>query len=111
MPEVEMRIKKAGLDALIKLIPEVGDVACDLASEAVVDEARRIVPVDTGFLKSTIGRVKKSEGHWVAYALAHYASFVEFGTRKMAAQPFMRPAFERVNLLSIVQQAFKRAGF
>lgn len=32
---------------------------------------------------------------------AYYASFVEFGTSKMAAKPFMRPAFEAKKTASV----------
>ena len=110
MPDIEMRVNLKGLQKLASVLPQVEDQICDLASEAIQDEAKRTVPVDTGFLKSTIGRVQKGAGHWLVFALANYASYVEFGTRKMAAQPFMRPAFERVNLSKIVQQVFKRIG-
>jgi len=110
MPEIEMKVNLSGLKAIRRALPGVVDEICDVASEAIVEEAKQIVPVDTGFLKSSIGRVQKGTGNWAVYALAHYASFVEYGTRKMAAQPFMRPAFERVNLLRIIQQVIKRAG-
>lgn len=111
MPSLTMRVKVGKLDALIKAVPQVGDVVLDLASEEIVSHARTIVPVDTGFLKSTIGRIRQAPGRWKVYALAHYASYVEFGTRKMAAQPYLRPAVERINLLTLAQRAFNRLGF
>lgn len=50
-----------------------------------------LVPVDTGYLQSTIS--SSSDG-WsmTAYADAEYAQYVEFGTWKMAAQPYFAPA-------------------
>lgn len=71
---------------------------------ALVDEAKANVPVDTGDLKKSIGinRVK-APANSVIFAVSPrrgkglggwYAHFVEFGTSKQSAQPFMRPAYE-----------------
>jgi hypothetical protein len=46
--------------------------------------ARKIVPVDTGFLRDSIGYNRRS-----IWASAHYASYVEFGTDRMRAQPYL----------------------
>lgn len=51
------------------------------------DRAEQSAPVDTGFLQDNIGLV--ADG--VASA-ADYSEHVEYGTYKMGAQPFMRPA-------------------
>jgi HK97 gp10 family phage protein len=57
--------------------------------------ARELVRVRTGFLQSTIyHRVDESTLAMDFGATADYASFNEFGTRRMAAQPFIRPAFD-----------------
>lgn len=55
--------------------------------------ARQLIPVRTGYLKSTI-YAKISE--WVAEigAEATYALFVEFGTRRMRAQPYLYPSIQ-----------------
>lgn len=52
---------------------------------------------DTGALVRSI-RVDHQPGSGVAdvVAAARYAAFLEFGTRKMAARPFLRPAAEKV---------------
>ena len=47
--------------------------------------------VDTGRLRSSIGASQSGDGA-VAYAEENYAVYVEFGTYKMAAQPFLMPA-------------------
>jgi len=56
--------------------------------------ARQLVPVRTGYLRSTI-YAKISE--WVAEigAEATYGFFVEFGTYRMRAQPYLYPAIQR----------------
>lgn len=56
--------------------------------------AQRFAPVDTGQLKRSImlditdnGMTARTE------ATVNYAAYVEYGTRYMAAQSYMRPAF------------------
>jgi HK97 gp10 family phage protein len=55
--------------------------------------AKQLVPVRTGYLRSTI-YAKIQE--WVAEigAEAAYALFVELGTRHMQAQPYLYPAIQ-----------------
>lgn len=60
-------------------------------AEAVADSARGMCPVDTGTLKDSIG-VSASESSAEVYAGADYAVYVEFGTYKSPAQPFLVPA-------------------
>ncbi len=78
-------------------------------------EAMRLVPVRTGYLRSTIyAKVKE----WIAEigADATYAYFVEFGTRNMMAQPFMYPAIQKYLpeleslIVAAIQQAKTEAG-
>jgi len=57
-------------------------------------EAQKIVPVRTGYLRSTIyAQVKQ----WVVSvgAEAAYAYFIELGTQYMQAQPYLYPAIEQ----------------
>lgn len=56
-------------------------------------EAQRLVPVRTGYLRSTIYAEVRD---WVVMigAEATYALFVEFGTRHMRAQPYLWPALQ-----------------
>jgi len=59
------------------------------------DLAKSVVPVRTGFLQSTIyHQVDESTLAMDFGATADYAGYIEFGTRRMAAQPFIRPAFD-----------------
>lgn len=57
----------------------------------VVRNAKLRVPVDTGRLKWSIRQHKDKMGHSIE-AGADYASYVEYGTSKMRAQPYIRPA-------------------
>lgn len=71
-------------------------------AERAEDLAREIVPYDTGklhdsiFSKPTLDRLGFELG-----ATMDYAGFVEFGTVRMAPQPYLRPAIETVSRLGI----------
>lgn len=54
--------------------------------------AKRRAPWKTGRLRTSITAQPLKPGVWVVKTNVTYASYVEFGTRYMAAQPFMRPA-------------------
>ena len=56
--------------------------------------AKAKVPVDTGNLKNSISVGVVDENHAELWATTDYAAYVEFGTRRMAARPFMRPSVE-----------------
>tara|TARA_Y100000114_G_C11675484_1_gene285966 strand:- start:62 stop:421 length:360 start_codon:yes stop_codon:yes gene_type:complete len=65
------------------------------ASKNVTSTAKQIVPVDTGNLRTNISytvieRKDKIEGEIIADT--DYASYVELGTSKMRAQPYMLPS-------------------
>lgn len=61
------------------------------AEDIFLDEATSLVPVDTGLLRSSI---TAESGYYRldAYADTDYAEYVEYGTYKMAAQPYFEPA-------------------
>lgn len=65
----------------------------EAAGKAGLAEAQRLVPVDTGQLKASLGYiVRQDDLTLVIYADATYAGHVEWGTSVMAAQPYLRPA-------------------
>lgn len=56
--------------------------------------ARQLAPVDTGRLRSSIQYEVGRDGRGIVGRIGtnvHYAKHVEFGTRRMRAQPFLRP--------------------
>lgn len=67
--------------------------ALEECAETFLQLARQIVPVDTGFLRSTL--YSEQDGLSIYFeATAEYAEFVEYGTWKQRAQPYFRPALE-----------------
>jgi len=121
MAEVKLTGFKELADALRELGPRVARNALRSsvsAGAAVIrNDARNRAPVDTGEMKKDIQikRERDAQGEMSAkYSVfvrsgkksrlsgksrdvqkdSFYWRFVEFGTSKMAAQPFLRPAFE-----------------
>ncbi len=69
------------------------DTRMRAAGQAAVARAQALVPVRTGHLKSSIGYIYRQSDHTLQlYADAMYAIFVEYGTRHMRPQPYIRPA-------------------
>lgn len=76
-----------------------GEVAKDLQRRALqVDRAAKgLCPVDTGRLRSSITNEIGEDGDGLVATIGtnvEYAPYVELGTSKMAAQPFLLPALE-----------------
>lgn len=87
-----MNISISG-DALGRLANISSDLsgAMAQAAELVEASAKGACPVDTGALQASITSSSSSSSASVS-AGAAYAAFVEFGTCKMAAQPYLVPA-------------------
>lgn len=96
------------------------------ASEPIIDAMKSRTPVDTGRLRDSIGvdpkkgvkagvvfvgvvgkrKTKKNK----ATNPGIYGKYVEFGTRKQKAQPFLRPGFDgtKNRVISIIARLFER---
>lgn len=61
--------------------------------------AKARTPVDTGYLRSSIGSDHGRDGN-LTYSdigpTANYGSYVEFGTHRAGPQPYMMPAADKV---------------
>ena len=66
----------------------------DKAALLVLRRAKQKTPVDTGTLKLSEIKIDVSPAERDVVAFADYSVYVEFGTYKMAAQPYMRPALD-----------------
>ena len=75
--------------------------------------ATRLVPVDTGRLKIslTLHPLLPMANKYFLFTRVDYAPPVEYGTFKMDAQPFMRPALFQVKKVWVsrfIEQEFKK---
>ena len=83
--------------AIIEKLAVKLDSDIEAAAELVAEEARSLVPVETGALRDSI-RVKKSKFKNGGYLItaggpgAKHVNLVELGTYKMDKKPFLRPA-------------------
>lgn len=59
--------------------------------------AKARAPVRTGYLKKSIYARKIGPKAWRVRVGASYGIYVEYGTRYMAAQPYLRPAIRIAN--------------
>ncbi len=66
----------------------------EAGARTVETYAKVLVPVDTGALKSSIMVDEVTPTEAIIAPHTEYAEFVEFGTSRMAAQPYMRPALD-----------------
>lgn len=99
------------MDSLISKIENMGKVGTRIenntlkkAGQIIVDEAKNNVSVRTGNLKEglKVSGVRKKDGKKFVLAgiqkgdnsKIFYGKFLEFGTSKMSARPFMAPAYE-----------------
>lgn len=82
---------KAGVETTRKAGQAVRKAAAD-----VEGGAKALAPVDTGALKGSIGVSMHGPLSAEIGPTQNYSVYVEFGTYKMAAQPFMGPAADRV---------------
>jgi HK97 gp10 family phage protein len=115
MPKDLGGVRLEGFDELEKLLVEQLPKATSravlqrsgkTAMEPVLERAEELVPVRTGRLKSSIRiavKFLKASGRFGAAVLvqvgagdreAYWAKFVERGTVKVPAHPFLRPAFD-----------------
>ena len=67
--------------------------------------AKSVVPVDTGNLKNSLDAFQRDRLLWWVATNVEYAAFVEFGTSRMHARPYLTPAVERVR--PVFNEAFK----
>lgn len=93
-------MKINGIDALQKKLRDnvtLDDVKHVVKSNGAQlnQKATRLAPVDTGYLKRSITTTVELNGlQSTTIPTAAYAPFVEKGTRFMAKQPFLKPAFD-----------------
>jgi HK97 gp10 family phage protein len=102
MTSVKVDIDLSGLDRLIDNVTRAEDEIPHQAALSTKKDAKRLVPVDTGMLRDSIEEGQVAHGVWMLIAAMPYAAYVEYGTSRMAAQPYMNPALEMVDWDGII---------
>jgi HK97 gp10 family phage protein len=76
---------------IVASFPGLMEQAVSKTAKDIEATAKSICPYDTGALQESI--LSESEGLKATISPSmDYAGYVEFGTYKMSAQPYMRPA-------------------
>lgn len=70
------------------------DRALEIIGGKAEGYAKRITPVDTGNLRNSITHAQYDEDTEIIGTNVEYAPYVELGTYRMAARPYLRPAAE-----------------
>lgn len=95
-----------GIPSLIAYVEANAKTAVKASADKMVAEAKRLAPVDTGYMKSSISSRSVEAGKMAELTVeAPYAGYVEYGTVYMAAQPFLGPAVAKYS-----NEFFDRVG-
>lgn len=96
--KVEVKYAKDLARNLRELWPDALDKgvhsAVHMVGERMLDTACRLVPVRTGYLRSTMALEQTGKWTFKLVARAPYAAFVEWGTSRMHARLFMTQAVQ-----------------
>lgn len=107
-----LSVDKSALEKLSPILRmNLGKALAKIARDAE-GQAKAVVPVDTGYLKSSIQAKPIGPLLWEVAVGAHYGVFVEFGTVHQGARPYLGPAIERMQPIfnSVIIQAVERAA-
>jgi len=97
MAKTTVRIVTNRIPAISAAIKPLVAAEVQKAAFQIEARAKAVVAVDTGTLRRSITTVMSNGGlTGVVGPSVFYGKFIEFGTRRMGARPFMRPAAEAV---------------
>ncbi|MEK6479608.1 HK97-gp10 family putative phage morphogenesis protein [Catalinimonas sp. 4WD22] len=86
-----------------------------MATLEVETKAKQRVPVDTGRLRSSIQSDFSNIGKFLTrvFTNVEYSKWIEFGSSRMKAKPFLNPAFQEVKakLINNLKRIFKGKRF
>lgn len=96
-------IEMVGYAGVYKKIKELSSKAREVMGNAlyegavkIKERAQELVPRDTGRLQQSITAEKVDDSISKVGTDVSYAPYVELGTEKMSAQPYLFPAFEQL---------------
>jgi len=87
---------KSRKDEVLKELDGAVEAALEMIGQSVVKYASELAPKDTGRLKNSITHVTKQPDDMsvTVGTNVEYAAYQEFGTSKMEAHPYLKPAVE-----------------
>ena len=105
---ISVSVDTTKLNEIIAKLPGNRDKIVKAVAFEVLREAQQKAPVDTGALKANADVNTKYAGDGIMSVefYQEYAPYVELGTYKMAARPFLTPAVEagEKKLVSLIKE-------
>ena len=105
---ISVSVDTTKLNEIIAKLPANRDKIVKAVAFEVLREAQQKAPVDTGALRANADVNTKYAGDGIVNVEFHqeYAPYVELGTYKMAARPFLTPAVEagEKKLVSLIKE-------
>ncbi len=95
---IEVSVQQGFTDAFqnyMEQYPEAVASALKAVADRVLDTSSILVPVRTGFLKSTLGYRQDSNFQVTFYATALYAPYIEWGTSRISARLFLTRSIQQ----------------
>lgn len=91
MAGMEMKIEADNTDAIKDIVRAQTRVALEAVGLQAEGYAKRLCPVDTGNLRNSITHTSDDDTAYIGTNV-EYAPYVEYGTSRTKAQPFLKPA-------------------
>lgn len=91
MPDIKLEVLVDNTDAVKGGLQSAIARALERIGLAAEGYAKDLCPVDTGNLRNSITHTSDGKAAYIGTNV-EYGKYVELGTVKMAAQPFLRPA-------------------
>ena len=90
---MDIKVKEDHTDEIIAAVEKATEKALEMCGMQGEGYAKRKCPVDTGNLRNSITHGVEDYTAYIGTNV-EYAPYVEYGTSRMKAQPFIRPAAE-----------------
>ena len=100
------RLDTRELDNVVNMVEREKDELVGTVAFSVERDAKINAPYITGYLYNSIEAARVKFAVWRANVYADYGKYVELGTSKMRAQPYLFPAVERAYRVYV--EAWKR---
>lgn len=92
---MDVKITIDNTDEIIRTTNEALYNALEIIGNKAADYAAGLAPVDTGNLRNSLtSEVDSADKSVIIGTPVEYAPFVEYGTSRQRAQPYLRPAVE-----------------
>lgn len=89
--EVSVIIVKDNVEECLTALAKAKKRGLDAIGATAEGYAKKICPVDTGRLRNSISHTQDGDNAYIGTNV-EYAPYVELGTSRMKAQPYLRPA-------------------